>query len=86
MMTNTTDLAEESTREVAETWPMWATEAPRGDQAWSFLAATATRPTTVRRRRSFFMRVRLPVDPVTLGVGGVRVPGGLRRLQSGWNG
>ncbi|GEM_PF-1763207 len=32
------------------------------------------------------MWVRLAVVPVTLGVGGVRVPGGLRRLQSGWNG
>jgi len=54
---------------------------------WSFLTAAATKATKATSMRSFFMnpRIQRRTEAATLKDGGVRVPGGLRRLQSGWD-
>jgi len=58
------------------------------DQAdCSFFMAAATRATNAMSMMKRFMRGRIVPrsSATTLRDGGVRVPGGLRRLQSGWD-
>ena len=58
-----------------------------GQADWSFLTAAATSATraTSMMRRFMAGRIALVRASTTLQSGGVRVPGGLRRLQSGWD-